>query len=56
MNALPMILRCREGQKAMGDYPDEPGGGPITPGPFVDDHGELPFLLQPVPEAVADGP
>lgn len=56
MNALPMILRCRLGQKAMGDYHDEPGGGPITPGPFVDDHGDMPFLLAPTDGPVMEGP
>ena len=56
MNAIPMMLKCRAGQKIMGDYSDEPGGGPITPGPFTDDHGDMPFRLAPTSESVMEGP
>ena len=53
---VEMILRCRAGQKAMGDDPDCPGGAPITPGPFCDDHGEMPMFLPVQPDQVPEGP
>ena len=54
-SSAEMVQRCRAGQKAMGDNADEPGGGPITPGPFVDDHGEMPTFL-PYPDLPPEGP
>lgn len=44
MNAIQMLQRCRKRQQALGD--EEPLG-PISIGPFVDDHGEMVTYITP---------
>lgn len=56
MNAIQMVVRCRKQQRLLGD--DEPMG-PLSLGPFVDDHGEMINYVTPsVPEPIVteDGP
>lgn len=48
MNSIEMLLACRQGQKILGD--EEPLG-PISIGPFVDDHGEMVTYVREVPPA-----
>lgn len=59
MNAVTMVKRCRLRQKALEDDPVEDGQaarGPISPGPFMDDHGEMPPFVSPNPEETPGGP
>ena len=58
MNAIAMVARCRLRQAALEDEPvdpDQASRGPISPGPFVDDHGEMPMFLPSVSE-ISEGP